>query len=78
MENNEKQSYVMDSNFLANEKNIKSFMLKKYIIEYLTLALILFAVLFSRWLEFLDNATTGTLLGSVIGYFARDIKKIHS
>ncbi len=67
----------MEANQLDNEKNMRGFLIKKYILEILMIAIILSFIFVCRYNGFIDNCVTGTLLGTVIGYFASSIRKLH-
>jgi uncharacterized membrane protein len=68
----------MDDNQLKNELDMRKFLIKKYAIEIIMLTLIFVFLIVARWFNFIDNATFGAIAGLVIGYFASDIRKIHS
>ena len=53
-------------------------MLKKYLIEFAFMFVLLGAVIFARYLTYIDNSAVGSLLGAIIGYFAKDIRKINT
>lgn len=68
----------MGDNQLKFERSLQNFMLKKYGAEIIILVVLLSAVCFARYNGFIDNCVTGTLLGTIVGYFAADIRKIHN
>ncbi|HEY8780750.1 MAG TPA: hypothetical protein VIM16_03975 [Mucilaginibacter sp.] len=68
----------MDDNQLKFEIGMRVFLLRKYVIEVITLFIALTAVIISRYLGFLDNATVGALIGVIIGYAMSDMRKLHT
>lgn len=74
----EREKTEVTENDLMNEKSMRYFLTKKYIIEFVFLITIFSVIIICSWHEFIDKPTTGTLLGVVIGYFASDIRKIHT
>ncbi len=68
----------MGDNQLKFEKSLQNFMIKKYAVEIIILIIMLSAIGLARAYGFIDNCVTGTLLGTTIGYFAADIRKIHN
>lgn len=68
----------MTDNELNNEKDMRDFLKSKYNKEIIFFSLIAICIFIFRWFEFLDNAATGALLGSLIGFFVSEIRKIHS
>ncbi|HEY9004071.1 MAG TPA: hypothetical protein VIM89_22120 [Mucilaginibacter sp.] len=64
--------------WLDNERSLRRFMSGKYGFEILNMVVVFAGVLTARFLGFIDNCVTGTLLGTVIGYFCADIRKIHN
>ncbi len=77
-ENTVEKKPDMGDNQLKFERSLQNFMIKKYAVEIIILILLLSAVCFARYNAFIDNCVTGTLLGTIIGYFAADIRKIHN
>ena len=68
---------VLDNNGLENEKSMRRFLIIKYLIELLVLLSMLVALGIFSYFGFIESCTIGTLLGVIIGYFARGIRKIH-
>ena len=67
----------MDANQLENEKSMRSFLLKKYIIDAALCAVILSAIIILRAFGFINNDVTGTLTGAAVGYAMSGIRKLH-
>lgn len=57
---------------------MRKFMLSKYGIELIFMLASFGTVIYTRYLGFIDNATTGALIGVITGYFLSDIRKIHT
>jgi hypothetical protein len=62
----------------TDQVHLRQFLLRKYLIELAFMFIILVAIVFARCKDLIDTCVTGTLLGAVIGYFASDIRKIHT
>lgn len=67
----------LSDNELQNEKSMRAFLLKKYLIDWLVLITLLVSIFIMRHFVYIENTIVGTLLGAIVGYFARGIKKIH-
>jgi len=60
-----------------NQKSMRSFLLRKYIWEYALVFTVIAAVIFARFMNFISNETTGSLLGAAVGYSLGGLRKLH-
>lgn len=68
----------MTDNELKNEISMRKFINGKNLYEFVSILLTYAAIIFCSYMKFIDNCTTSTLIGVVIGYHIKDIRKIHS
>ncbi len=68
----------MTDNELANHRSMRKFIHGKNFYEWASIATTYFAIIFCSWMKFIDVCTTSTLIGVVIGYHIKDIRKIHT
>jgi hypothetical protein len=67
----------MDSNELDNEKDMRRFLTKKYWQEIIFAIVVFVSIIITSYCGLIDKCTTGTLMGTGIGYFLRGIRKLH-
>lgn len=65
-------------NWLENEKSMRRFIHGKNFYEWVAITTTYVAIIFCAWMKFIDACTTSTLIGVVIGYHIKDIRKIHT
>lgn len=63
----QQSSKDMSTNSLANKKDMRRLLKTKYLYQFLTVFLVLGVVITAAYLELIDRAVTGTLLGTAIG-----------
>lgn len=68
------QNKMSDTKRLDNE-NMRRLLLRKYIIEMFVTGMILGTIIFLSYNKFIDGCTTGTLLGTIVGYTLKDLRK---
>ena len=73
-----KKNIIMHDNNLENEKSMRRFLIYKYITEIVIFLIIFIGIFIFRYFNFFDNATTGTLIGTAVGYLLSDIRKLHT
>ena len=60
-----------------DQVNLRKFLIDKYWFEIGTLIIMLTTIFLCCYFRFIDMCTAGTLLGSIVGFFAGSIRKIH-
>jgi hypothetical protein len=62
---------------LQNQINMRTFLLKKYIRDGMLTIIIIIAIFFFRYFNFIENNVAGTLLGATVGYAMGGLRKLH-
>ena len=63
---------------LENERSMRKFLNGKFLYELVSISITYIAIIFCAYMRFIDTCTTSTLIGVVIGYHIKDIRKIHT
>ncbi len=72
---NSSSSNKMSDTKRLDNANMRLLLFKKYLIELGTTLLILVTILVLAFSKIIDGCTVGTLLGTIVGYSLKDIRK---